>query len=217
MRVQAQSLSTKWQKRSTLVPVVAVEADELAVLERRAGIEALGIGRVVLDEIHFDVEVLRIGTLHWAAFCTALAAAASMRSTASSRVDGGHAVAAPLVDRHGGDGGDELAGEVAQRLVAGDERHGHAVVAGGVGVEQKFAAHCAVEGHVVVFEVHGMAEGVARAARPGMVAGEKYGVEMLLVKPRHHRERVAGPGAMDARPARAARWGRCCGRNRAHP
>ena len=66
------------------------------------------------------------------------------------RVDGGDAAAPALVDGDGGDGGDEVAGEVAQGLVAGDEGHGHAEVPGGVGVDEELAAHDAVEGDVVV-------------------------------------------------------------------
>ena len=156
----------------------------------------------MLDEVHLDVEVLRHRHLAPGGVLHGFGGGGLDALHGLVRVDGGHAVAAPLVDRHGGDGGDQFAGEIAQRLVAGDERHGHIVVAGGVGVEQELAARRAVEGHVVVFQVHRVAEGVAGAARPGVIAGEEHGVERLLIQPRHHRERVAGPGAVDARPAR---------------
>ena len=46
-------------KAQNLVPVVGVEADEFVVFQGRAGVEALGVGHVVLDEIDLHVEMLR--------------------------------------------------------------------------------------------------------------------------------------------------------------
>lgn len=105
-----------------------------------------------------------MGTTHCAALATASFAAASMRSTASSGLQGGDTAAPAFVHGYGGDGGDQGFGKVAQRLVAGEQCHGDAVVSGGVGVDEKFTAQRAVEENMVVSTVHGVAQRIAGAA-----------------------------------------------------
>ena len=112
-------------------------------------------------------------------------------------MDTGGAAPDPLQYGDGGDGGDEGLCVVAQGFVSSEQGHGHAVVASGVGVDEKLAAHLAVEGDVIVAAVHGVGQGVARTARPGVVAGEEHRVKFLPVQPAHHGKRVAGPGPVE--------------------
>ena len=124
---------------------------------------------------------------HCAALATASFAAASMRSTTwLGSSQGGDAAARTLVHGDGGDGGNQGFGKVAQRLVAGEQRHGDAVISGGVGIDEEFTAQRAVEENVVVPAVHGVAQGIAGAACPGVVAGEEHGVKFLLIQAAHH-------------------------------
>ena len=113
-------------------------------------------------------------------------------------VQGGDTAAPTLVHGHGGDGRNQGFGKVAQRLVAGEQRHGNAVISGGVGIDEKFTAQRAVEENVVVPAVHGVAQGIAGAACPGVVAGEEHGVKFLLIQAAHHAQGVARPAAVHA-------------------
>ncbi len=169
-----------------LVPVVGVEADEFVVFQCRAGVEALGVGHVVLDKVDLHVEMLRHGDgalrrLGDRFLCRRFDALHRLVG-----VQGGDAAAPTLVHGDGGDGGNQRFGKVAQRLVAGEQCHGDAVVSGSVGVDEKFTAQRAVEENMVVPAVHGVAQRIAGAACPGVVAGKEYGVEFFLIHAAHH-------------------------------
>ena len=153
---------------------------------------------MVLDEIDLHVEMLRHGD-------DALRRPGDRflrcRFDAFHRlvgVQGGDTAAPAFVHGYGGDGGDQGFGKVAQRLVAGEQCHGDAVVSGGVGVDEKFTAQRAVEENMVVSTVHGVAQGIAGAACPGVVAGEEHGVKFLLIQTAHHAQGVARPAAVHA-------------------
>ena len=108
-------------------------------------------------------------------------------------VHGQHAAAPALVHRHGDDAGDQIAGEIAQGRVPGQEGHRHAAVPGGVGVDEELAGGHLVQGYLVTLGGHGVGQGVAAAGCPGVVAGKEHRAELSDVQPRHHGEGVAGP------------------------
>src|SRR5699024_8769344 len=114
------------------------------------------------------------------------------------RVDGTGGAADTTVHRHGGDPGDELLGKFAQGLVSREEGDGHAVVGGGVGVHHELAHVLAVESDEIVFQIHGVGQGVAGAGGPGVVAGEEHRVELVPVQAGHHGQGVAAPAPVDA-------------------
>ena len=139
------------------VPVVGVEADEFVVFQCCAGVEALGVGHVVLDKVDLHVEMLRHGHLALAGLSYRFSGSGLDALHRLVGVQGGDTATPAFVHGYGGDGGDQGFGKVAQRLVAGEQCHGDAVVSGGVGIDEKFTAQRAVEENVVVPAVHGMA------------------------------------------------------------
>ena len=83
------------------IPIIGIEAHILVILQRCAGVEALGVGHGVLDKVDLHVEVIghghlaQVGLLH-GFLCRSLDALHGFVG-----VDGGHAAAAAFVDGHG--------------------------------------------------------------------------------------------------------------------
>ena len=107
---------------------------------------------------------------------------------------GDGAVAHPVAHGHRQRARAGLVHPLAQHLVSGEHQYRHPVVGGGQAVNHQLGGGFLVDFHVIVLQVHGMAQGAAVPAGGGMIAGEHHAL-IALINAAHHAPGVTSPAA----------------------